>query len=180
MFPPYLPLSVFSSFLVGLHLTISHLKPGGWIEIQELHTYPFCDDGSMADDDPVCGLYDLLHEALALRGMNNDKARALRGPLRRAGFVDIQLVKKKVPLGPWAKDKTLRLVGQYLKTAVLDAIPALMARPIAELGLTPLQRQVWTAKVRQSLDDHSIHRHFHFYFWYAQKPVSTEGTAAAT
>lgn len=152
----------------------THLKPGGWIEIQELHAYPFCDDGSMDESeeggDPVAAFYDLLREALALCGMNHDKARAMRGPLERAGFTNIHLKKLKVPLGPWAKDKTLRLIGNYCKSAVLDVLPTVLIRPIDELGLTPVAKQVWAAKVRQSLEDASIHRHFHFYFWYAQKP----------
>ncbi|ERS96833.1 hypothetical protein HMPREF1624_07042 [Sporothrix schenckii ATCC 58251] len=162
----------------------AHLRPGGWIEIQELHAYPFCDDGSMeepAEDgsggDPVAAFYDLLRDAFDLRGMNHDKARAMRGPLQRAGFTNIHLKKLKVPLGPWAKDKTLRLIGNYCKTAVLDVLPTVLARPMDELDLTPVAKQVWAAKVRQSLEDTSIHRHFHFYFWYAQKPCG-DGTEA--
>ncbi|CAK7215832.1 hypothetical protein SBRCBS47491_002617 [Sporothrix bragantina] len=152
-----------------------HLKPGGWIEIQELHAYPFCDDGTMNEEegeDPVAGFYDMLREALDIRGMNHDKARAMRKPLERAGFTNISLIKKKVPIGPWAKDKTLRLIGNYCKTAILDVLPTVMARPMDELDLTPVAKQVWAAKVRQSLEDTSIHRHFHFYFWTAQKPLS--------
>lgn len=161
----------------------THLKPGGWIEIQELHAYPFCDDGTMDESeggDPVMGFYDMLREALELRGMNHDKARAMRKPLERAGFKNIQLKKLKVPLGPWAKDKTLRLIGNYCKTAVLDVLPTVLARPIDELGLTPVEKTVWAAKVRQSLEDSSIHRHFHFYFWYAQKPETEEQKGEAS
>ncbi|CAK7226776.1 RNA-binding component of cleavage and polyadenylation factor [Sporothrix curviconia] len=165
-----------------------HLKPGGWIEIQELHAYPFCDDGTMAeeneeggggDEDPVVGFYDLLREALARRGMNHDKARVLRKPLTRAGFTNITLLKKKVPLGPWARDKTQRLIGNYCKSAVLDVLPTVMTRPMDELDLTPVAKEVWAAKVRQSLEDTSIHRHFHFYFWTAQKPLSELSSSQA-
>lgn len=151
--------------------TYEHLKPGGWIEFQEIHAYPFCDDGTMdMENDPILGFYDMFIEALENRGMNHDKMRALRGPLTRAGFTNITLIKKKIPLGPWAKDKTLRLIGQYLKMALLELVPSVMIGPLADLGLTQLEREVWSAKIRQSLDDIRIHRHFHFYFWYAQRP----------
>lgn len=150
--------------------TFEHLRPGGWIEFQELHGYPFCDDGTMPDTDPVVGVYDLLREALELRGMNNDKVRSLRGPLRRAGFTNIQLIKKKIPLGFWPRDPQKRLLGCYLRAAVLDVLPGIMVRPISELGLSQLEQEVWMAKFKRGIDDTSIHRHFHFYFWYAQKP----------
>lgn len=83
----------------------------------------------MPDTDPVVGVYDLLREALELRGMNNDKVRSLRGPLRRAGFTNIQLIKKKIPLGFWPRDPQKRLLGCYLRAAVLDVLLASWSGP---------------------------------------------------
>lgn len=157
-----------------IHKTFAHLRPGGWIEFQEIHTMPFCDDGTMdAASDPVAGFYELLKEGFSQLGTDYDKTRRLRGPLTRAGFTNITLVKRKIPLGPWAKDHTMRLIGQYLKIALQELVSPIMVRLVANLGLTPVEREVWSAKIRQSLDDNRIHRHFYFYFWYAQKPLAS-------
>jgi len=149
-----------------------NLKPGGWIEFQELHTTPQCDDGTMKPDDTLVRFYEHVWESWDLMGYNNHKPRALRGPLRRAGFANIELIKKKLPIGVWAKDKTMRLVGLYLRGCVHDVIPALTAKPFEALGMNEVERSVWAAKARLALDDTSIHRYFNAYFWFAQKPVS--------
>ncbi|PVH70002.1 S-adenosyl-L-methionine-dependent methyltransferase [Cadophora sp. DSE1049] len=32
---------------------LRHLKPGGWMEMQEIHYYPYCHDGSILPNHPV-------------------------------------------------------------------------------------------------------------------------------
>lgn len=125
----------------------------------------------MAEDDPLKRFYDLAFDALEAMGMSVNKTRVLRAALTRAGFNNIQLIKKKVPIGVWAKDKTLRVVGHYMKQAVLDVIPSVVGKPFQELGMSLLEREVWSATVKRSLEDTTVHRYFYFYFWYAQKPA---------
>ena len=151
--------------------TARALKPGGWIELQELCAEPLCDDGTMSDDDPVKHMYDLANRAFAKFGANVTMAKDLEPQLREAGFENIQCIVKKVPIGVWAKDKTMRLIGLYQKMAVLDLMPALAGRPFAALGMSQVESQVTLAHARRGLEDSSVHRYFNYYFWFAQKPV---------
>ena len=148
------------------------LRPGGWIELQELCGETLCDDDTMPDDDPVKYMYELAGRAFAKFGMDVTLPKRLEPSLHDAGFRNIRLVVKKVPIGVWAKNKTLRLIGLYQKMAILDLMPALAGRPFSALGLSPEESQVTLAFARKGLDDYKIHRYFNYYFWYAQKPES--------
>jgi hypothetical protein len=48
-----------------------------------------------------------------------------RQQLTDAGFVNVETRIVKIPIGPWAKDKTLRTVGQYCRFSLEDGLEAL-------------------------------------------------------
>ena len=124
----------------------------------------------MLPDDPVKRMYDLAGEAFSTFGMNTTLPANLEPLLRAAGFENIQCHVKKVPIGVWAKDKTLRLVGMYQKLAVVDIMPTFAGRPFEALGMSQVESQVVLAMARKALEDTEVHRYFNYYFWYAQKP----------
>ncbi|KFY92876.1 hypothetical protein V498_04686 [Pseudogymnoascus sp. VKM F-4517 (FW-2822)] len=146
------------------------LRPGGWIELQELHGHPYCDDGTMSRDDPFKQLYDLAGQAYQKFGMSTALPAQLKPLLLDAGFQNIHCKIMKVPIGTWAKDKTMRLIGLYQKTVVGDFIPTLAGRPFEALGMSQVEEQVTLALARKALNDANVHRYFNYYFWYAQKP----------
>jgi len=150
---------------------LSHMKPGGWIEFQEISGEVQCDDGSMAPDDILKDYYRLCVQAMRSFGMDIRKHHQLAPDLEKAGFINIGYTIKKIPLGSWARDKTLRLVGQYARLIGLDGCRlTVLGKPWATLGFSAEERQVWAAKIRQSMMDDKIHRYYNFYFWTAQKP----------
>ncbi|KAK1510259.1 methyltransferase domain-containing protein [Colletotrichum abscissum] len=147
-----------------------HMKPGAWIEFQELHGQVHCDDGTMPEDDKLEEFYELTVEAFAGLGIMFHIARDLRPHLEAAGFKDIHCEVKKIPVGTWPKDKTMRLIGQYMKGVVADAIPAFAGKPFEAHGISNVESQVWQATAKKELEDRTKHRYLNFYFWYAQKP----------
>lgn len=166
--PPLLTL--FSSRSDVSLLYFRSLRPGGWIELQELHGYPFCDDSTMSSNDSFKRLYDLAGQAYQKFGMSTTLPAHLEPLLIEAGFQNIRCKIMKVPIGTWAKDKTMRLIGLYQKTVVLDFISTLAGRPFEALGLSQDEAQVTLALARNALGDANVHRYFNYYFWYAQKP----------
>lgn len=124
----------------------------------------------MKPDDPFKVLYDLAGEAYSKLGLSTSLPAELEPMLLAAGFTNIHCKVMKVPIGPWARDKTIRLVGLYQKTAVTDFISTLAVRPFKALGMSHEEGQVRLALAREALDDLKIHRYFNYYFWYAQKP----------
>ncbi|KAG6292408.1 hypothetical protein E4U09_003436 [Claviceps aff. purpurea] len=149
------------------------LRPGGWIELQELLVKPLCDDGTMPDDDPVKYLYEKLELALKKFGIRAKLATELEPYLQEAGFENIHCQIFKVPIGPWAKDNNMRVVGLYQKMAVKELLPTLAGRPFQALKMSEAEIEVTIALARKSLDDPNVHRYFDYYFWYAQRPGSS-------
>ncbi|KAH8193698.1 hypothetical protein TruAng_012135 [Truncatella angustata] len=148
----------------------TNIKPGGWMEWQELHGWMQCDDGTMADDDPAFGIYKLAAEAFARLGYDIHLASKLDEPLKQAGFTNVQCVIKKIPVGTWARDRRLRLVGYYLKLVIQDFLPVLAKKPLLALGIDHIERELWRSLASKAMDDLSVHRYWNFYFWYGQKP----------
>lgn len=124
----------------------------------------------MSEDDGFKRLYDLAGQAYQKFGMSTALPAQLEPLLLDAGFENIHCKIMKVPIGPWAKDKTMRLIGLYQKTAIRDFISTLAGRPFEALGMSQDEGQAALAIARKALDDANIHRYFNYYFWYAQKP----------
>jgi hypothetical protein len=86
-----------------LNLRHRHLKPGGWIEIQEFGGMTYCDDGSTPKDYKVQRMLDAATEAFKKFGNEFRIANDLEGRLSAAGFKNISVRKLKVPIGTWPK-----------------------------------------------------------------------------
>jgi hypothetical protein len=124
----------------------------------------------MRDDDPVKYMYELIQRAFTKFGMDVTLPKDLKNLLRDAGFENIQCVVKKVPIGPWARDKRLRIIGTYQRAAVQAFMPVLVGRPFTALGMSQVQSQVTLTRARLALRDTTVHRYFHYFFCFAQKP----------
>ncbi|EFY92269.1 hypothetical protein MAC_01540 [Metarhizium acridum CQMa 102] len=148
------------------------LRPGGWVELQELQGVPLCDDGTMSDEDPVKSLYDTAGAAYKKFGLSTTLPAELEPYLREAGFENVHCRIMKVPIGTWAKGKIMRAIGLYQKMAILDFIPTLAGRPFQALQISEADAEIRVALARKGLEDTSVHRYFNYYFWYAQKPGS--------
>jgi hypothetical protein len=81
----------------------SHLKPGGWIEIQELDARANCDDGTLPPDAAISKFFDAAERAVKEFNMNFRAGEKLREPLEKAGFVNITRKVLKAPIGVWPK-----------------------------------------------------------------------------
>lgn len=124
-----------------------------------------CDDDTMKDDDPLKVIFTRLVETFAKFGWAFDMAPKVGACLRDAGFENIQCTIKKVPIGVWAQDKTLRLIGLYQKMLILDLLPA-FARPFESVGMTPEESESILESARRAVRAHGVHRYYKYYFWY--------------
>ncbi|KAK4189415.1 putative methyltransferase [Podospora australis] len=147
-----------------------NLKPGGYIEFQESHGRPQCDDSSMSSSDVMLQFYNLCVEALAKFGMDLNAPQTVGDLLTKAGFVNVTCVKRKIPVGVWPRDKTMRLIGLYVRETALQSLPSLTKAFEKGLGMSATEREVWAAKVKEAAMDSAVHRFYYFYFWWGQKP----------
>ncbi|KAB5578083.1 S-adenosyl-L-methionine-dependent methyltransferase [Coniochaeta sp. 2T2.1] len=147
-----------------------HMKPGGWVEIQEFDARAHCDDGTLAEDAPLKRFFDTAEQAVKTFGMDFRAGEKLREPLEKAGFVNVTCVTHKVPIGTWPKDKRLRLIGLYCRTAVNDMFGAMAAKPFRALDMSLVEIELFLAAARKDLNSQGVHAYETFYFWMGQKP----------
>jgi len=152
-----------------LKQALAHLEPGGFFEAQEIHAYPYCDDGTMPDDYPIAKLYTLLNKAFKGFGTEFDNGERMASMMEDAGFVNVHEKILKVPIGTWPKNKTLRLVGMYWRLAISDFLPPVGGRILLSLGMSPEEIEVFLVGVRKALADTSVHSYFNYHMCYGQK-----------
>jgi hypothetical protein len=152
------------------------LKPGGWIELQELQLKMECDDGTMKEGDKLVDFLANVRKGLLTFGvdmlsMRNNKQRTLD-----AGFVNVEEKKMKVPFGLWPKDQRLRMIGLYCRTMMIDALQGVSSKPFLHGLKWPLEEiEVYLVEVRKSCMDSSQHTYVPFHSVIGQKPLHGSG-----
>ncbi|KAK1977829.1 S-adenosyl-L-methionine-dependent methyltransferase [Colletotrichum cereale] len=148
------------------------LKPGGWIELHEFRWAYGCDDGTMPADYAPARMVDLLAEAL--RRADTDMYAAERNPARLhdAGFVDIRHTVKKVPVGPWPRDDTKKLIGMLTHDVIYEGLEAITLRPFVNiLKWSHGEVASFLDEVRRDLGKPSVHAYVYFHVLLGQKPL---------
>ncbi|WAO95543.1 Hypothetical protein NCS54_01317200 [Fusarium falciforme] len=149
----------------------SNLKPGGWIELPEFRWVYGCDDGTMHPDYTPPKMVANIKEGLAKFGVDMHASEKNEERIRKAGFVNVRHQIKKVPVGPWPKDRSLKTIGLYNRSIIYDGLQAITMGPFTRgLGWTPEEVEVFLVKVRKDLMDSSVHSYVHFHSLCAQKP----------
>ncbi|UKZ82566.1 hypothetical protein TrVFT333_010358 [Trichoderma virens FT-333] len=134
-----------------------HMKPGGWVELQDVDGDVHSDDNTIPEDWPLKKFTEYMLEAFA-----------------KFGFVNIQHNYIKLPYGTWPKDKIMRLVGMYYRTACEDFFPAVGAIHFPMLGWEKTEMEVFFMQCRQAMRDPKVHAYGKMHFWSGQKPYNAE------
>lgn len=148
-----------------------YIKNGGWVEVQELLPVIKSDDGSMTSNDPLRLFYDASEAGMRQLGFNLYTPEQLREVLVAAGFVNVQCVQHKVPIGGWSEDAKMREIGLLHKAAISAGLGGMASKPMVALGLSFEHRRSITKYARLSLNDSRAHRYMPCCFVYGQKPV---------
>ena len=96
-----------------LHRCYKHLKPRGYIEMQELWPPLRTDEppGAPEHASKVIEWTRLRLEAASKLGVDQNMASQLPEALSKAGFVDVQVQDHKIPVGPWMEDEKMKDLG---------------------------------------------------------------------
>ncbi|TDZ33076.1 Secondary metabolism regulator LAE1 [Colletotrichum spinosum] len=150
------------------------LKPGGWIELQEMRWVYGCDDGTMRPDFAPIQMGANLKDALAQLKVDMNAAERYPKHVEDAGFVNPRHEVKKVPVGPWPKDENLKKIGRYCRAAIYDGLHAITIGPYTRgLGWSPMEVEVFLIQVRKDLMDPSVHSYVYYHSLSAQKPYDS-------
>jgi SAM-dependent methyltransferase len=138
------------------------LKPGGWVESQEIDYHSVSDDNTI---DPNCRLK--VWEDEWTRGVNKIGLRGGCDPdlvirqMTEAGFVNISRLDFKMPIGPWPKDPTLRKAGAFGLVNLLEGFHGLSVKVFTQLcGWSIEELELLLMECRQELKQKGIHRYF--------------------
>ncbi|ORX94668.1 S-adenosyl-L-methionine-dependent methyltransferase [Clohesyomyces aquaticus] len=145
-----------------LHQSYANLKPGGYLEMQEITFPAMCTDPTLtAEKSPMLRWSDLFTEAAAQIGIDACGPTKLAPKLRAAGFVDIHAKQYKWPVGRWAKGDKMKLLGRFVVEDLNDWLPS------SALGLftrvlkwTRDEVEMFLASVRKELKEEK-RRHFY-------------------
>ncbi|KAI0010898.1 S-adenosyl-L-methionine-dependent methyltransferase [Xylariaceae sp. FL0662B] len=159
-----------------LKTSYEHLKPGGWLELQEIHHFPMSSNSTMSEDHPVAQYWRYVDAGLESLGVPfrfSDEGR-IAELMRDCGFVNVTQKVFHVPIGTWPKNKTLKSVGLYWKTILLDGVQAIALGPMTR-GLNWRREQVesFLISVRNGYHDSSCHLYMPLVCVYGQKPENS-------
>ncbi|KAG6361840.1 hypothetical protein INS49_010069 [Diaporthe citri] len=167
-----------------LQRVMKHLKPGGYIEFQELTYWPRSDDNTLTETTPYAFRDFCYYVQLGVANLGLDLHMINRLPqgLRDAGFDDVTEARHKLPIGRWARDRRQRQKGiWFLRMILMEGLSAIAKRPLTQgLGWKAEQVEMFLVDVRKSLNDTSVHAYFPFSVVYGRKPLETAPAAAAS
>ncbi|KAJ9638964.1 hypothetical protein H2201_007434 [Coniosporium apollinis] len=162
----------FKNYDMVLKRAYNHIKPGGWMECQEMHHFAQCDDGSMPDDYKLTEYIGYIQKGLAVLGPDLQAALKLADKLKATGFVNVEERVLKVPIGTWARNQTLKKIGLYFQAVLMDGLQGIALGPMCRgLGWSPEEVEVFLPSVREDLKNKSIHSYFTLHVIYGQKPA---------
>ncbi|KAK1992170.1 TAM domain methyltransferase [Colletotrichum falcatum] len=155
------------------------LKPGGWIECQDLCWRMSCDDGTMAPDYTPAKMISLIEEGMATWGFELLSAEKFPERLKATGFANQAHEVKKVPLGAWPKDEELKTIGSYTQAVLYDGVQGITMRPLTRgLGWEPSEVETFLIEVRKDLMKTWSHVYIYYHTALGQKPLA-ESTEAS-
>jgi cyclopropane fatty-acyl-phospholipid synthase-like methyltransferase len=85
-----------------------NLRPGGVVQFQETRTKFGCDDDSIPKGGFIEKYEISFNKAAGLAGFE-DATYRIEEYMRDTGFVDVRVVVKKLPIGPWPKTRVKKV-----------------------------------------------------------------------
>ncbi|KAK8191283.1 S-adenosyl-L-methionine-dependent methyltransferase [Phyllosticta capitalensis] len=156
------------------------LKPGGWIELQDLSVPPRCDDGSAPSDSAMLEISSLFARAAGMVGLDMQAPSKFPQMLRDIGFEDIHTRRYKWPIGPWAKGSKEKLLGRWALQDCFDGMQGgTMAFFTRVLKMKPEEVEARLAEARKEMKGQKTHLYLPVFFTYARKPLTGSQTAQA-
>ncbi|KMU84446.1 UMTA [Coccidioides immitis H538.4] len=143
----------------GLYASIyRHLRPGGWVDQQEMSVEFKSDNDSLPCDHPLRRWSRGMLRAGEISGKTFQVADQACGHLLNAGFVNIIEKKHKVPVGTWSEDPRMRALGKLNLEQIKAGIDGWTIMPfMRELRWSYVDMRHLIRDVLEALEDPNVH-----------------------
>jgi len=149
----------------------AHLKPGGYLELQDFCFPSRCDNLTTSGRSKLIQWSTYCMEAGAITGLNLQAPLSWPDQLRAIGFEDIHVRWFNWPLGPWAKHKKNKMLGRWGLANFLDGVGAANALFTRALRWSTDETNILVAQVREELREQELHLYQPVCFCYARRPL---------
>lgn len=152
--------SCFVSHRDVLRRAFHNLRPGGWIEYQDLGVSIDSDDDSHRGTALHKWVY-IAQAGAAAKGRDFEAPRKYKDYMLEAGFVDVVEVKFRFFGNGWPATEPERTIGKYMSVSGSEAVRSISGKLLGEgLGLPDEVVQPITAQAQKDVLDENIH-----YWW---------------
>ncbi|MCJ1378816.1 hypothetical protein MMC17_001915 [Xylographa soralifera] len=150
-----------------------YMKPGAWLEMQELQFPVRSDDGSAEKDSPFYEWSLRVMEAAEKVSINPTACEKFEEQLAQQGFVNIRYETIKWPIGSWAKGKKEKEIGRWMLENTMQGLQGVsMALLTRHLGWSREAVELFLVGVRKQLLDRSSHCYVDVRVVLGQKPFA--------
>lgn len=149
----------------------ANLKPGGYIELQDMNFPMKCDDDTALPDSPMLKWSYYMIEAAHNLGVDLDAANSFPTLLAAAGFEDIRCENYAWPSNRWPRDEAMKEIGMWVMQDYLQGLQGFsMAFFTRGLDWKPAEVEVMLSGVRTQARDRRSHIYMPIINFWARKP----------
>ncbi|KAM5357546.1 hypothetical protein ACJZ2D_016153 [Fusarium nematophilum] len=145
--------------------------PGGWVQSTEANVEFRSDDGSIEQEPSLRVFTKLFQEGGKALGRPFFVDDLQEKEFREAGFVDINVIDHKLPVGGWPKDPKLAQVGQFVRAALendLEGITLMMWHDLLQWPKDDYQ--LFLMGLRKGMHNPKVHSYMTVRYVYGRKP----------
>jgi len=154
-----------------LNQAFAHTKPGGYVELQEVHSGLYSEDNSLDPNSAVNKWMDFFVSAARLHQRPVDIGPELKPMMEKAGFINIKVEIFRLPSSPWPKDPKLKEIGAFSLVNWLDGLEGISLFLFTKLlKWSPEEVKAFLPDVEKDLRKKEYHLLTDVYCVWGQKP----------
>lgn len=152
-----------------LQQAFEHLKPGGYIEMQEIHCPAGCTDATSIPTPDFIRWSEGMVEAGQHVGLDFAAPKKMDRLLQEAGFEDIKIQWQNWPVGTWAKGRRNKDIGHLWGEDLCEVTRSTSALFTRVLGWKQEEFGVFAAKCANEIRGHEKHMWIEMCFAHGRK-----------
>ncbi|RDW56389.1 hypothetical protein BP5796_13211 [Coleophoma crateriformis] len=141
-----------------LDQAMQFLRPGGWLELVELHVVPSSYDNTLPQGSQIMEFYKVLAEIGSRIGIDLAIAEKYPEMMRKAGLEEVESEVFDLPMGDWMQGRRMKEVGRFQRYQMTTGLHGISFGLLTKMGgWAPEKVEVFLAGVRREMNDRNVH-----------------------